>query len=156
MMQEHLLSTPEATHAFACAIGRACRGGERIALHGEMGAGKTAFVRGLAEGLGIDPREISSPTFTVLMEHAAASGRPSLVHADAWRLDVSSAVEELEHLGWDELMNDAQSVIALEWASHAGEAFGVPTHVIELLHCDGEPEHRRAIIRYEASSGLNA
>ena len=63
------LRDADETEAFAKAFGILCKGGERLALKGEMGAGKTTFVRGLAAGLGIESHEISSPTFTLIHVH---------------------------------------------------------------------------------------
>lgn len=81
--------------------------GARVLLYGELGAGKTAFVRGLAAGLGIDPDEVSSPTFTLVQEYR---GRLSLFHVDLYRL----APGEVDDLGLDALAADG--VLAIEWA----------------------------------------
>lgn len=79
-----------------------------LLLHGDLGAGKTAFVRGLAEGLGVDPDAVSSPTFTVMQEYA---GRVPLRHVDLYRLAPGFDVEEL---GLDEWA--LEGVVAVEWA----------------------------------------
>jgi len=83
--------------------------GSVVLLFGELGAGKTAFVRGLAEGLGIDPGEVSSPTFTLIQEYRG--GRLPLAHIDLYRLDDS---REIEDLGIEDLEGDR--VVAIEWA----------------------------------------
>jgi len=79
-----------------------------VLLTGDLGAGKTAFVRGLAAGLGIDPDEVSSPTFTLIQEYVGAR---VLRHVDLYRLQGA----EIDDLGLDELTQDG-SVVAIEWA----------------------------------------
>ena len=83
--------------------------GAVVLLVGDLGAGKTALVRGLAEGLGIAPEEVSSPTFTLMQEYRG--GRVPLLHVDLYRLDDA---REIDDLGLDELA--MESVLAIEWA----------------------------------------
>ena len=84
------------------------RAGDVILLTGDLGAGKTAFVRGLAMGLGIDAQEVSSPTFTLIQEYRG--GRLTLYHVDLYRL----TPREVDDLGLDDLV-DQDGVVAVEW-----------------------------------------
>ena len=83
--------------------------GDVVLLSGNLGAGKTAFVRGLAAGLGIDPADVSSPTFTIVHEYRG--GRLTLYHADLYRIERGAA----EYMGLDE-MGATDGVLAIEWA----------------------------------------
>jgi tRNA threonylcarbamoyladenosine biosynthesis protein TsaE len=82
--------------------------GTVVLLTGDLGAGKTAFVRGMAAGLGIDPDEVSSPTFTLIQEYR---GRRLLTHVDLYRLEGA----EIDDLGLEEL-GAVGAVVAIEWA----------------------------------------
>lgn len=93
----------------AAALARGFRGGEVVLLSGELGAGKTAFVRGLAAGLGGDPEEVASPTFVLL---TAYPGPLTLHHADLYRL---SGRGDDRELGLEELPGP-RGVLAVEWA----------------------------------------
>ena len=87
---------------------RSLTAGAVVLLTGDLGAGKTAFVRGLAEGLGIDPADVSSPTFTLIQEYRG--GRLPLHHVDLYRLQSI----EVDDLGLDELTLEG-GVTAIEW-----------------------------------------
>jgi tRNA threonylcarbamoyladenosine biosynthesis protein TsaE len=105
-------------------IGRVLRGGETIALYGPLGAGKTAFVRGIAEGLGASPAAISSPTFVVIHEY---QGRLPLAHVDLYRIRTP---RELESTGLIEYFS-GQTVTAIEWADKGLAA--LPQDRIEIM-----------------------
>jgi tRNA threonylcarbamoyladenosine biosynthesis protein TsaE len=102
------------TEALAALLGASLTGGEVVLLFGDLGAGKTAFVRGLARGLGIDPEEVASPTFVLM---TAYPGRLTLHHADLYRL--RGGGDEAE-LGLEELPG-ARGVLAIEWAERLGD-----------------------------------
>jgi tRNA threonylcarbamoyladenosine biosynthesis protein TsaE len=85
------------------------RAGDVLLLHGELGAGKTAFVRGLARGLGADAADVSSPTFTIVQSYRGQALR--LVHVDLYRLSAA----EVDDVALDDLMEPG-TVLAVEWA----------------------------------------
>ncbi|MBL9148557.1 MAG: tRNA (adenosine(37)-N6)-threonylcarbamoyltransferase complex ATPase subunit type 1 TsaE [Phycisphaerae bacterium] len=107
-----------------------------VAIDGELGAGKTRFVGGLAAGLGIDRDAISSPSFVLAMEHEGDAVR--LVHIDAWRIGSS---EELVSIGWDELLRRPKTVIAVEWASKIESALPRERVDVSIEHA-GDTERR--------------
>lgn len=127
------LHGPEETHEVGRAIGEACAGGERITLQGELGAGKTSLARGIAEGVGIDPTAVSSPTFTIIHEHEGERDGLRFIHADAFRI---GDTDELDALGWQELLADRNAVIALEWPERAANAIESPHLLVAMEHAE--------------------
>ena len=97
------------TIQIAAAMAASLQPGAVLLLSGDLGAGKTAFVRGLALGLGIDPGDVTSPTFTLVHEYHG--GRLPLVHVDLYRLERA----DLDDLGMDSELA-AQGVLAIEWS----------------------------------------
>jgi len=109
-------------------------GGEVVLLSGELGAGKTAFVRGLARGVGVDPEEVASPTFILLTSYP---GRLTLHHADLYR--IGSPGEDRE-LGLEELPGP-HGVLAVEWAERLSEVPWERPLRVTLEHA-GEDQRR--------------
>jgi tRNA threonylcarbamoyladenosine biosynthesis protein TsaE len=103
-------SSEEETAAFARELAATLKAGDVLLLSGALGAGKTAFVRGLAAGLGIAPEDVSSPTFTLLHEYRG--GRLPLYHADLYRLEESGA----DDLG----LEQTDGILAIEWPDRLG------------------------------------
>jgi tRNA threonylcarbamoyladenosine biosynthesis protein TsaE len=108
VVDNRITTSGEETQALARELAPTLRTGDVLLLSGDLGAGKTTFVRGLAEGLGIDPAEVSSPTFTLVHEYRG--GRLTLYHADLYRLDGAAT----DDLGLDET-GVRDGVLAIEW-----------------------------------------
>ena len=124
MKQREFISNSVAdTEQFACQLATELKGGEVLLLVGEMGAGKTHFVKGLAKGLGVDD-VVTSPTFAL---HNSYSGRLTLNHFDFYRIDSS---EEVAILGLDEIFFDKHAVAAIEWSEKVGDL--LPKHCISI------------------------
>jgi tRNA threonylcarbamoyl adenosine modification protein YjeE len=126
----------------AAELGATFRGGEVVLLTGELGAGKTAFVRGLARGLGSDPGEVASPTFVLL---TAYPGPLVLHHADLYRL---SGPGDDRELGLEELPGP-RGVLAVEWAERLSVRPWPRVWRVTLEHA-GE-DARRVTIEEEAA-----
>lgn len=105
----HQSNSEAETRAIGARLAAQLQPGAVLLLSGDLGAGKTAFTKGLAEGLGIDPGEVTSPTFTLVHEYR--QGRLPLVHVDLYRLDKA----DLDELGMDSDLAE-QGVLAIEWA----------------------------------------
>ena len=123
-----LLRSTADTERLGRAIGRILQGGEVIALTGELGAGKTCMVRGIAQGVGLSSEEVSSPTFTIIQEY---DSHPSIVHVDLYRLNDPS---EIEDIGLSSYF-DTNHVVIIEWADRA-EVTQLPNDrlILELSH----------------------
>ena len=100
------------TESFGCRLGALLPAGTVVGLSGDLGAGKTAFVRGLARGLGIDPDAVHSPTFLTAVEH---DGHRRLVHVDLYRHE-----NGLADGGWLDELIESDAVTAIEWVGRLG------------------------------------
>lgn len=103
------------TEAAGAALAAKLPDGAVVAMYGELGSGKTAFVRGMARGMGIGCR-VSSPTFTIVNEY---EGEHTLIHFDMYRL---GSADELWGIGWDDYL-DRGAVCAVEWSENVQDAF---------------------------------
>jgi tRNA threonylcarbamoyladenosine biosynthesis protein TsaE len=122
-----ITESEDETAEIARTLGATLTPGTVLLLSGQLGAGKTAFVRGLAAGLGIDPEEVSSPTFTLVHEYRG--GRLPLYHADLYRLERTAA----EDLGLEE-KRVLDGVLAIEWPDRLTHDFpGATTITIEMV-----------------------
>ena len=119
-MAKIVLRSVEDTERFGEEIAASLNAGDVLALSGELGAGKTAFCRGLARGLGYEGR-VTSPTFAIVGEYLG--GRLSMFHFDLYRLE---GEDELFDIGWEDYLSGG-GVCAVEWAQRAPGAFGEDT-----------------------------
>jgi len=119
--EEIRTSSEDETAAAGERLAASLNPGDVVLLYGDLGAGKTAFVRGLARGLGALPEDVSSPTFTIVQEY---HGRATLYHVDLYRLEPA----EVDDLGLDELVC-GDGIVAIEWAERWR---GRPDDVIEV------------------------
>ena len=124
---EYMTNAPEETEALGEKLGKLLRPGTVLAYLGDLGAGKTAFTRGLARGLGCW-ETVTSPTYTIVNEYLG--GRLPLFHFDMYRLTSS---DDLWDIGWEDYL-DRQGVCAVEWSENVPEAMhGALTVRIEKL-----------------------
>jgi len=112
---EFVTNSPEETEELGERLGRALSPGDVVAFTGDLGAGKTAFTRGIARGLGI-PERVTSPTFTIVNEYEG--GRLPLFHFDMYRL---GDPEELFDIGWEDYLARG-GVCAVEWSENVADA----------------------------------
>jgi len=114
-MQSFISHSEAETEALGESFAHSVSDGTVIAMYGDLGAGKTAFVRGMARGMGLDCR-VSSPTFTIVNEYL---GDRTLIHFDMYRLD---SADELFDIGWEDYLTRG-AVCAVEWSEKVVEAF---------------------------------
>ncbi len=134
--REVITASEEETIASGESLGRSLHAGDVVLLFGDLGAGKTAFVRGLAQGVGANPEDVSSPTFTLVQEYAGTS--VTLYHVDLYRLDPG----EIDDLGLEDLIS-ADGIVAIEWAERWR---GRPDDAIEVRLEDVGDEQRRMTV----------
>ncbi len=137
--------SPRGTQAFGKRFAQRLGVGDCVALNGDLGAGKTALVRGIAEGLGLeDSRMVSSPTFVLVQEYPA---RVPVHHIDLYRL--SDAGPEMRDFGVDEMLT--RGVVLIEWADRAGHYLPRPHWRIDI-EITGARARRFTVRRIERKS----
>lgn len=129
---------------FVAGLSPRADGATVVTLSGDLGAGKTAFVKGVAKALGLS-EHVTSPTFVIMkMYDLEGQAFKKLVHIDAYRL---KGAHHLKVLGWDELLRDSGNLICVEWPEQAEGA--IPESAIRImLRYSGEHERQ---IKYEGS-----
>ena len=112
---EFITNSPEETEGVGLRLGKVLPGGTILAYEGDLGAGKTAFTRGLARGLGA-AEQVTSPTYTIVNEYL--SGRLPLFHFDMYRL---ASADDLWDIGWEDYL-ERGGICAVEWSENVREA----------------------------------
>jgi tRNA threonylcarbamoyladenosine biosynthesis protein TsaE len=129
-------SSEEETHRTAFNIAKSLPMPAHVLLYGDLGAGKTLFAKGLAEGFGVaDVNEVSSPTFTLINEY---SGRVKIYHIDLYRIETG----KLEGLGLEEIFDEPNAAVIVEWAERLGTFDTAGAIKVFLSYVD---EHSRRI-----------
>ena len=129
-MASTILRSPEETIAYGRDLAASLRSGDILALCGDLGAGKTHFVKGLAAGLGAKATDVTSPTFTLIHEYTG--GWLPLYHFDFYRLEDE---RELLKIGFDDYLAE-RGVLAIEWADKFREALPAHTRWLTFRHAE--------------------
>jgi tRNA threonylcarbamoyladenosine biosynthesis protein TsaE len=130
---------PEDTKGIGRELAELLRAGDAVALTGELGAGKTTFVQGVALGLGFEGH-VASPTFTLVREYRA---RLTLIHVDVYRLE---RMQDVIDLGLDDELGEGDAVVFVEWGD-AVEGLLPTGHLVIELTVPGAGEERRMVLR---------
>ena len=133
---EFITHSPEETRALGGRLADALGGGAVVAFTGDLGAGKTAFVSGMARALGVEER-VTSPTFTIVNEYEG--GRLPLFHFDMYRL---GSADELFHIGWEDYLTRG-GICAVEWSENVEEA--IEDDAVRVAIRRGADENSRVI-----------
>lgn len=127
-----IIESPEAMQQLGRDLATSLRPGDVVMLHGDLGAGKTTFTQGVAEGLGISG-PVQSPTFTLVREHEGRTMR--LYHLDLYRLDDP---DELEDIGYEVFINPPDGVSMIEWPERAGDWLPDRFLLVHIEHLGGD------------------
>ena len=145
---EIITNSPAETEAAGAALAARLNPGSVIAFTGDLGAGKTAFTRGLARGLGVEER-VTSPTFTIVNEYEG--GRLPLFHFDMYRL---GSADELFDIGWEDYLRRG-GVCAVEWSENVEEALEEDAVRVDIRRGDRENERIISVENAPDLSGTN-
>lgn len=144
---EYISNSPTETEALGEALAARLTAGTVVAFTGDLGAGKTAFTRGLARGLGV-PDRVTSPTFTIVNEYEG--GRLPLFHFDMYRL---GSADDLFDIGWEDFLRRG-GVCAVEWSETVQEALDADTIYVDIRR-GAEDNQRVLTIRGPGSEDLS-
>ncbi|MBE6955254.1 MAG: tRNA (adenosine(37)-N6)-threonylcarbamoyltransferase complex ATPase subunit type 1 TsaE [Ruminococcaceae bacterium] len=144
---EFFVNSEQMTERLGMRLAEFLQPGDVIAYYGDLGAGKTAFTRGLAAGLGIRDR-VTSPTYTIVNEYL--SGRLPLFHFDMYRL---GSADELFDIGWEDYLVRG-GVCAVEWSENVDEIFEDPI-VVRIEKCENPDQRRITVLGGERFADLS-
>jgi tRNA threonylcarbamoyladenosine biosynthesis protein TsaE len=142
-----LTRSADKTRELGMSLGRLLRPADFVALLGDLGAGKTEFARGLAQGAGVPPEEVASPTFALIHRY---QGRIPLVHADLFRL---AGDDELYGTGYFELRDSGEAAVIVEWADLIPSAIAEDAVQVRLASGRDPEERRLSVTSTGAVSG---
>jgi len=143
-------NSPDETFRFGEKLGRGLKGGELVLLSGGLGAGKTVITKGILSGLGYDPDEVTSPSFTLVNLYNA---RLDAYHIDLWRLD--DHIDAAVAVGLDDILADEKAVVIVEWAEKLGERVFSAYMIRITITGDGdEPRQISTKAEHLARSGV--
>lgn len=128
---ENITQTPEQTKQLGQAFSQKLQPGSVIALYGELGGGKTTFIQGVLEGLGISQR-VTSPTF-VLLKMYTSPQKTTIFHFDLYRMNT---IDEAKALGIEEVLHDANAITFIEWPEKVAELLPKTTHTVRFEKCN--------------------
>jgi tRNA threonylcarbamoyladenosine biosynthesis protein TsaE len=134
-MERHTLNSPKETAKIAAALAKRMRGGEVVALYGDLGAGKTTFAQAFAKALGVKER-VQSPTFILMHEHRLKkkNGPAYFLHADAYRADAA----QFRAVGFEEYLGRPDAVVLVEWAERVEALLPKKRVEVRLKHLGGD------------------
>lgn len=130
-MREYRTCSVQETEQLASEFAKELKRGDVVAFTGGMGAGKTAFVRGLAKGLGVSG-EVSSPTYAIVNEYR---GDPTLYHFDMYRV---SSADDLFTTGYFDYLDQGDSILAVEWSENITESLPEQTIFVDMVPLSGQ------------------
>jgi tRNA threonylcarbamoyladenosine biosynthesis protein TsaE len=134
-MQEYISHSPEDTENFAARFAESLTGGDVVAFSGRLGAGKTCFVRGLAKGLGINPDEVSSPTFALVNVYER-----KLAHFDMYRVRAGEEIESTGFFDFDDIIR------VVEWAENIPESIPINAVKVTITGFEDNENDRKILI----------
>lgn len=133
---EYRTSSAEETFELGLRIGESITSTTVFLLEGDLGAGKTVLAKGLAAGIGIDPDDVTSPTFTLINQYDQPEGPLRLYHLDLYRL--AGDETELRELGIDEICAGPESLVVIEWPERLGRWRSPHAYIVKFLDEGGE------------------